>query len=76
MTLLRLGQRGLAIAQQIKRTVNLGEVLPGDVEIACCGIDGAMAEQELDRAQVHPGFQQMRGKAVAALIATLLILRQ
>ena len=64
MTLLRLGQRGLVTAQQIERTVHLGQVLPADVERAGRGIDGAMAEQELDGAQVHPGFQEMRSKAV------------
>jgi hypothetical protein len=44
--------------------VHLGPLLAGEVERACCGIDGTMTEQELDRAQVHPSFQEMRRKAV------------
>ena len=64
MTFLRLGARSITKAQQIERTVPLGQVLPGEVERACRGIDGAMTEQELDGAQVHPGFQEMRSKAV------------
>ena len=76
MTLLRWRAWGIAKGQQIEGTVYLGQVLPGDVEIACCGIDRAMAEEELDGAQVYPGFQQMRGKAVPEGISTLLIIRR
>src|SRR4051812_49047350 len=64
MTLLRLRARGSAKAQQIERTAHLGQVLPGDGERAYCGIDGAMAEQELESAQGHPGFQERWSKAV------------
>ena len=51
--------------QQIERAVDLGQVAPGEVEIPCGRIDGTVAEQELDGVQIHPGFQQMRGKAMA-----------
>ena len=52
-------------AQQIERAVDRGEVLPGDVQIPGRRIDGPVAEQKLDSAQIHPGFQQMCGKAMA-----------
>src|SRR5262245_5885334 len=48
--------------QQIERAVDLGQVPPGDVEIARGRVDGAVAEQELDRGQSHPGCQEMGGK--------------
>jgi hypothetical protein len=56
--------------------VHRGQVLPADVEIACRGIDEAIAEQELDSAQVHPGFQEIGREAVAEGISTLLIMRR
>jgi hypothetical protein len=62
--------------QPIERAVDLGQVPPGDVEIARGRVDGAVAPQELDRVQLHPGFQQMRGKAMAERISTLLIMRR
>src|SRR5438093_11836756 len=52
-------------AQQIEGTMDLGQVLPGDMEIPGGRIDAPVAEQELNGAQIHPGFQQMRGKAMA-----------
>lgn len=76
MTLLRLRARGIAKGQQIERTVPLGQVLPADVERACRGIDGAMAEQAWDGAQVHPRVQAMGSKAVPERISTLLIIRR
>lgn len=42
----------------------LGQVLPAEVERACRGIDGAMAEQAWDGAQVHPRVQALGSKAV------------
>jgi hypothetical protein len=62
--------------QQIERAVDLGQVSPGDVEIPCGRIDGAVAEQELDGVQIHPSFQQMRGKTMPEGISTLLIIHR
>src|SRR4029434_2051538 len=62
--------------QQIERAVDLGQVPPGDVEIPRGRVDGAVAQQELDRVQIHPGFQQMRGKGMPERISTLLIIRR
>jgi len=67
MPLRRLGQRGRVKGQQIERTVDLRQVLPGDGERACGGVDGAMAKEELESRQVHTRFQQMRGTAVALI---------
>jgi len=50
--------------QQIERAVDLGQVPPRDMEIPGGRLDGAVAEQELDGMQIHPGFQQMRGKTM------------
>ena len=47
--------------QQIERAVDLGQVPPGEVESARGRVEGAVAEQELDRVQLHPGFQEMGG---------------
>jgi hypothetical protein len=60
------GDAGLIFrnTQQIERAVDLGQVPPGDVEIARGRVDGAVAEQELDRVQIHPGFQEMGGKTM------------
>ena len=62
--------------QQSERAGDRGQVSPGDVEIPCGRIDGAVAEQELDGGQIHPGFQQMRGKTMPERISTLLIIRR
>jgi hypothetical protein len=51
-------------------------VLPSDRQIPGGRIEAPVAEQELNGPQVHPGFQQMRGKAMATLIVTLLITRR
>jgi hypothetical protein len=40
------------------------------MEGARCGGKTAMPEQELNTAQVRPGFEQMRGKAVAQRVGT------
>src|SRR5262249_9140562 len=56
--------QSFSTTQQIERAVDLGQVPPGDVEIPCGRVDGAVAEQKLDRVEIHPGFQQMRGKAM------------
>jgi hypothetical protein len=48
--------------QQIERAEDLGQVSPGDVEIPCGRIDGAVAEQELDGVQIHPGCHPSAGK--------------
>jgi len=53
--------------QQIERAVDLGQVPPGDGEIARRRVDGAVAEQELDRGQIHPGFQEMGGKTMPVI---------
>src|SRR5258705_4325719 len=37
----------------------------GDVQIACGGLEVAVAEQQLDAAQIGTGIQQMGGEAVA-----------
>src|SRR5262249_61530332 len=50
--------------QQIERAVHLGQVPLRDMEIPGGRIDSAVAEQELDGVQIHPGFQQMRGKTM------------
>jgi hypothetical protein len=47
--------------QQIERAVDLGQVPPGEVERARRRVHGAVAAQELDRVQSHPGFQEMGG---------------
>ena len=39
------------------------------MRIASGGRDTAMAEQQLDGAQIRPRFQQLRRKAVAVLIS-------
>jgi hypothetical protein len=45
--------------------VDLGQVPPGDVEIPRGRVDGAVAQQEVDRVQIPPGFQPRRGTAMA-----------
>jgi len=59
--------------QQSERAVHLGQMPPGDVAIPRGCVDGAVAEQELDRVQIHPGFQQMGGKAMAPRMDALAV---
>src|SRR5215813_7642989 len=48
--------------QQSERAVALGQVPPRAVEIARGRVDGAVAEQERERVQRHPGVQKLGGK--------------
>ena len=59
--------------QQIERAVDLGQVAPGDVAIPCGRIEGAVAEQEVEGGQIHPGFQQMRGQTMPSCMAPVAV---
>ena len=52
-------------SQQIEGAVDFGQVLPSDMQISGRRVDAPVAEQELNSPQIHPGFEQMRGKTVA-----------
>jgi hypothetical protein len=59
---LRRGNR-----QGLERVGHRLQVAPGEVEIQHRMPDLGMAEQQLDRAEVGPRFEQMRGKRMAAI---------
>ena len=46
------------------------------VEVKACAAQTRVSEEELDAAQVDPGFEQMRREAVPEGISTLLIIRR
>jgi hypothetical protein len=46
------------------------------MEVQAGGAQTGVAEQQLNTAQVDPGFEQMGGKSVPEGISTLLILRR
>ena len=46
------------------------------MEIQAGGAQTGMAEQQLDAAQVDPGFEEMGGKRVPERISTRLIIRR
>jgi hypothetical protein len=51
-------------------------MLAGDPEVPGGGIERPMPQQHLARADIDARFQQVRGKTMAARIATLRIRRQ
>ena len=57
--------------QQIEGAVDLGQVLPGDMQIPGGRVDAPVTEQELTGPQIHPGFEadasQSNGAAYGCL---------
>jgi hypothetical protein len=51
-------------------------MLAGDPEIPGGGIERPMPQQHLDRPDIDARFQQVRRKAMAERISTLLIMRR
>lgn len=49
----------------VKSPVDFGQLAVGDVSVNLGGSDAAVAQKRLDRTQICPSLQQVRGKAVA-----------
>ena len=57
--------------QQIKRTVQLLQMLAGQVQVDGRAAQAAMPHEQLNGAQVHAGFEQVRGKAMPQRVDAL-----
>ena len=57
----------LLCRQRFERTDHLAQQVGGDLDIACGGVQLAMAQQHLDHADVHLLLQQMGGETVATM---------
>ena len=53
-------------AEQIEWTLDLHQMAAADMDILQGGLDGAMAQQELNRVRIDARVKQMGGKGVAA----------
>ncbi len=51
------------------------EVTPGELEVDGCVLEPFMAHQQLNRAQVGAGFEQVRGKGVPQRVRVDLLLQ-
>ena len=55
---------GFGQAQQVEWTLELRQPFFGDVQIQGGGLQVLVSQQQLNGAQVHAGFEKMRGEAV------------
>jgi len=67
MGLLRRGQGWVPTGQEVERAADHRQMLPGDPEIPCGGIERPMTQQHLDGPDIDPRFQQVRRKTMALI---------
>src|SRR5215470_3486329 len=65
MGLLRRRLWWVPAGQEVERTADRRQMLPGDPEVAGGGIERLMPQQHLDRPDIDPRFEQMRRKTMA-----------
>ena len=69
-----MGSSDDANGQVVERTRRGVQPGFGDVQIACGGLQVAVAEQQLDAAQIGTGIEQMGGKGMAQGLLVLLMI--
>jgi hypothetical protein len=65
MGVLRHGPGQVPAGQEVEGAADRREILPGDLQVPCGGIERLMAEQHLDRPDVDPRFQEVRRETMA-----------